>query len=941
MTPHRPHLAPRLRRGLLALGGLGVALALSACDDAELRGSGADDPGEGRVQVVVASTVLAGGSQQQLAALRAGLDDLRAETGTGWRGRQDDVTGFLTELSGGSYAGPDPSADGPAVARSLLEEHGPALFGIGPGSLLLGEESAPTVAGVSTVRAQQVVGAVPVLDAGLVVTLTQVDGAPRVTAVRGRVFPDLTTSTRPAIPARLAARTARRAAGGGGATTSTRPELVVLPTDGGRLAWQVRVTGGRSETSLDGLWFVDALTGDVLQAQPGSIEGLVARPVATSADGDAVEVGGTSDVEGAVRGIGQQRGDQVVLVDTTVPTYDPATGDGAIITYDANGTEALPGTLATSPGAQFRDGEAVAAHAFSRAVYDYYASLGRRSWDDQGSSLVSSVDFGDPDFCNAQFNDSGPVPQMVYGAPCDGWHLVTADTAGHEITHGVISSSADLVYSGQSGALNEGFADYFGNIIGDLYEGTDSSAYGEQGCVLLRAAQSGCSLQPDGSLATRNLLNDNTFGDYFYALNLGFRFNLLARDNNDHGGVHHNSSILVNALWGIRSRLAQIEGTTMIESGLATDFDKIVYAAMTTQLSPGSGFLDARNAIEQTITAAGADPVVLRVAREIFDLNLLCEGCTTPESVPGDVVVSSPQTQLAPTVSGDQVAWVDLSTDDSIGGLAATADASGSTPTGFDPGTGSSLQVGFAGEALVSFDIEGYALPGEVARYEPDGTRTVVGAFGNSSILAGLAGSDSGAAWLQSEVGSAFFVDPAGAVSELDLAPLGGDTVTALGVGDGLVAMGTDAGRVLLWDPATGEASEVGSLRGAVFAVATASGRVLALDDGQAAVLLDGAGGKTELSDAAIPHGAALTDDYAVWPTAVAELTGRVVENGTRRGTPDTDLYLYSLATGQIYRLLEERGQQGFPAVSGDRLVWQDAVFGGDDILTATLPPGL
>ncbi len=49
----------------------------------------------------------------------------------------------------------------------------------------------------------------------------------------------------------------------------------------------------------------------------------------------------------------------------------------------------------------------------------------------------------------------------------------------------------------------------------------------------------------------------------------------------------------------------------------------------------------------------------------------------------------------------------------------------------------------------------------------------------------------------------------------------------------------------------------------------------------------------------------------------------------------DTDLYLYSFKTGNIYSLLEERGQQGFPAISGNRLVWQDGVFGGDDIMTA------
>ena len=39
--------------------------------------------------------------------------------------------------------------------------------------------------------------------------------------------------------------------------------------------------------------------------------------------------------------------------------------------------------------------------------------------------------------------------------------------------------------------------------------------------------------------------------------------------------------------------------------------------------------------------------------------------------------------------------------------------------------------------------------------------------------------------------------------------------------------------------------------------------------------------------------------------------------------------------------LVPEGGQQGFPSLSGDRLVWQDAAFGGDDVLTAIVPDGL
>jgi Zn-dependent metalloprotease len=39
------------------------------------------------------------------------------------------------------------------------------------------------------------------------------------------------------------------------------------------------------------------------------------------------------------------------------------------------------------------------------------------------------------------------------------------DVIGHELTHGVVQYSADLVYQGQSGALNESVADVFGSLV--------------------------------------------------------------------------------------------------------------------------------------------------------------------------------------------------------------------------------------------------------------------------------------------------------------------------------------------------------------------------------------------------------------------------------------------------------------------------------------------
>ena len=42
--------------------------------------------------------------QARLAGMQRAIDELRSTTGSGWVGHQDDVTGYLGELSGGRYA---------------------------------------------------------------------------------------------------------------------------------------------------------------------------------------------------------------------------------------------------------------------------------------------------------------------------------------------------------------------------------------------------------------------------------------------------------------------------------------------------------------------------------------------------------------------------------------------------------------------------------------------------------------------------------------------------------------------------------------------------------------------------------------------------------------------------------------------------------------------
>jgi Zn-dependent metalloprotease len=909
----------------------------------------------------------AGGSdvQSRLTSLQKALDTLRQETGTGWVGRQDDVTGFLSELTGGSWPGP---------ATGFMDAYGPDLFGVDSSVLRLGEPDGRTVPGIVTTRATQAVGEVPVHDASIVFVAR--DG--RLTGVHGRVFPGLTVSTSPTLPAKQARAIAERASGG---TAQTPPSLVVLPRGTGRLAWLVTVatTGDPAAPLAAASYFVDATDGGILSVEQVTGGGRVALPWAAEAatylhrvhlsssgshgrsgrfsaaratntsvttpaqpDPRSVEVTGPNPIGGTLVGHGLQTGHGVALLDTTTPSWSGPTGTGGISTYDAariRSSSQLPGKLVISPDTNIRDPEEIAAQALSRDVYDYYATMGRSSWDGRGGSMVSSVHYGPSDFCNSFFTNALKQPQMVYGNPCttsQGRAEVTEveiDTAGHEITHGVTATTAGLKYSGQSGALNESFSDYFGNVIGNRVKGTDSVAIFEGGCTGFTEETYFCIRNPDGSLSLRYMLNGNDFDDYLRALNPGYRLQLLGFDSQDQGGVHYNSAIWNNALWSIRVNLARIDNQPGNDSPLAQAFDRVVYAALTTRLGPTAGFLDARAAVEQVTVDSQLDPVVLRTEREVFDANKICAGCPVTGALAGDTVSASPSTQLHPVVSGDSVAWLDLSgggSFDSFGYLASTRIGGAATSLGSSSNV---ADVAFGGDALVTLDVNG-----AITRYAPEGSSGTLDTVPfQAALAAGLAGSDAGTAWTGAG-DNVSFADLDGQVSSTKVKGLGGDSITGLGTGGGVVGIGTDGGRVLVWQPGA-DVTQVGQLRGAVISVAAYGRSVVAVDDSGHEELFTPDGQTFRLSSGAAPFGVTTNGKYVVWAEEKGTLTAGVA--GGDSPYPDTDLYLASLATGKIYDLVPEGGQQGFPSMSGNRLVWQDAAFGGDDVLTALVPDDL
>ncbi|MFB6769553.1 M4 family metallopeptidase [Streptomyces sp. NPDC056337] len=112
-----------------------------------------------------------------------------------------------------------------------------------------------------------------------------------------------------------------------------------------------------------------------------------------------------------------------------------------------------------------RASAAVDAQYGTDVTWDYYKDVhGRSGIAGDGKGSYNRVHYGNK-YNNAFWDDSCFC--MTYGDG-DGstfGPLVSLDVAGHEMSHGVTSSTAALTYSGESGGLNEATSDIFGTLV--------------------------------------------------------------------------------------------------------------------------------------------------------------------------------------------------------------------------------------------------------------------------------------------------------------------------------------------------------------------------------------------------------------------------------------------------------------------------------------------
>ena len=254
--------------------------------------------------------------------------------------------------------------------------------------------------------------------------------------------------------------------------------------------------------------------------------------------------------------------------------------------FSADNTTNLPGRLVRGEdGPSTGDAAVDEAYAGAGLTYDFYNTVfNRNSIDDRGLRIDSTVHYG-AGYDNALWNGQ----QMIYG---DGegrrFHRFTLalDVIGHELTHGLTQSTANLQYQGQSGALNEHFSDVFGSLVKQHAAGqTAAQADWLIGQGLFTNQVQGIavrSMKAPGTAYDDPVLGRDPQPD---------RMSNFVQTTDDFGGVHINSGIPNRAFYLVAMKLG---GYAWEHAG------HLWYVTLTEKLGPTATFQECADATYET-----------------------------------------------------------------------------------------------------------------------------------------------------------------------------------------------------------------------------------------------------------------------------------------------------------------------------------------------------
>ena len=256
------------------------------------------------------------------------------------------------------------------------------------------------------------------------------------------------------------------------------------------------------------------------------------------------------DAERNIESITSIRGRRLSLLRPTMPS-----GEKTLTTflkaalnrlvYNAGHGSSLQQELARKEGeGTTGDNDIDKAYAYSGDAYKLFKeAFGRKSIDNNGMSLVSTVHYVEPaeDYYN---NASWNGEQMIYGDtdPAIFKTVLLRTVSAHEMGHGVVQYEGGLTYQKDTGAINEHFADVFGILGEQITESQDV----DQSNWLIGEGIWADSINGESLRSMSNpgsAYNDPLVGKDPQPKHMNGYVDLPIDMFNDWGGVHINSGI--------------------------------------------------------------------------------------------------------------------------------------------------------------------------------------------------------------------------------------------------------------------------------------------------------------------------------------------------------------------------------------------------------------
>lgn len=257
-----------------------------------------------------------------------------------------------------------------------------------------------------------------------------------------------------------------------------------------------------------------------------------------------------------------------------------------------------------------KEGGAVSADQIVNTVYEnagsvrsyFKTAFNYLSVDNHGADLILNVHFGKA-YANAFWDGD----EMTFG---DGDGQVFVNLAGaldvtaHELTHGIVQYTAGLNYQGQSGALNEHFADVFGSVIKQVAKkqtaATADWLIGDEIMGPQLTGQALRSMKAPGTAYNNQLMGQDPQPAHM---------DNIYKGSADHGGVHINSGIPNKVFY-------------LIATGIETDKAALLWFETLKKLKPTTNFKSFKTALlkqAKILAKAGSVPATTEtIAKEAF-----------------------------------------------------------------------------------------------------------------------------------------------------------------------------------------------------------------------------------------------------------------------------------------------------------------------------------